>query len=194
MSRGSFPLPRATEEGGRVRRLLITATICAAALLPACRTVREAFQPPPQGRPTGREGWLVYGVGDLRIEAPSTWRPHGTAERLELESQDGSGRLEVRRVDDRWDGEAACLAAVEARLAASEERLDRPRRHPTTVAGRRAVVLEADQGGRGHGWAWGICDGGTQYRIFLSGSTPLSRDVLEEYRTLLASARIGGEA
>ena len=162
--------------------------------LSACRTVREAFAPPPQGQPTGREGWSAYTVGDLRIEAPAAWRPHGTAERLELESPDGSARLQVRRAEDRLAGEKACLAAAEEALSASEANLSRPRLHPTTVAGRRAMVLEADQGDRGHGWAWAVCDGGVQYRIFLSGASPLSKDVLEAYRTLLATARIGGEA
>jgi hypothetical protein len=33
-----------------------------------------------------------------------------------------------------------------------------------------------------------------QYRIFLSGGTPLPKDVLEVYRNLLSSVRIGGEA
>ena len=189
----SSPLPR--DAGERVRARGRLAALAAAALsLSACRTVREAFAPPPRGQPTGRAGWLAYTVGDLRLEAPAAWQPHGTPERLELEAPDGSARLEVRRAGERLADEKACLAAAEEALAASQAGLSRPRQHPTTVAGRRAMVLEADQGDRGHGWAWGVCDGGVQYRIFLSGASPLSRDVLEAYRTLLATARIGGEA
>ncbi len=169
----------------------VAAALAAAVALAGCRTL---FQPPPQGKPTGREGWLAYTVGELRVEAPAAWRPSGDAERLELEAPDGTGRLQIRRAEQRYEGEAQCLAAVEDSLAQSAERLSRPRKHPTTVAGRRAFVLEADQGERGHGWAWGVCDGGILYRLFLSGGTPLSRDVLEAYRTLLASARLGGEA
>ncbi len=173
------------------RALAAAAGLAALVAAAGCRTL---FQPPPQGRPTGREGWLAYSVGDLRIEAPASWRPSGDAERLELEAPDGTGRLQATRAEQRYAGEAQCLSAVEEMLAQSAERLARPRKHPTTVAGRRAFVLEADQGDRGHGWAWGVCDGGTLYRLFLSGGTPLSREVLEAYRTLLASARIGGVA
>jgi hypothetical protein len=169
----------------------LAAAVLAALALSGCRAM---FQPPPQGRPTGREGWLQYAVGDLRVEAPASWRPSGDAERLDLEAPDGTGRLQIRRAEQRWAGEAQCLAAAEDALAQGAGRLSRPRQHPTTVAGRRAIVLEADQGEQGHGWAWGVCDGGTMYRLFLSGGTPLSREVLEAYRTLLATARIGGEA
>ncbi len=190
---GSSHRPR--EAGARARaRAWVVAALIGLVALSACRTVREAFQPPPKGTPTGREGWLAYDVGGLRIEAPAAWQPHGTTARHELEAPDGSGRLDVRRVDERWPTADACLAAGDQSLAASAERLSRPRRHATTVAGRRALVLEGDQGDQGHGWAWVVCDGGVQYRIFLSGGAPLSKDVLEAYRTLLATARIGGEA
>jgi hypothetical protein len=39
-----------------------------------------------------------------------------------------------------------------------------------------------------------VCDGGTQYRVFFAGKSPLPAAIVEAYRTLVASARIGGEA
>lgn len=175
------------------RRTTTRAAGVALAIALAASGCRTMFQPPPQGSPTGRAGWLAYAVGDLRVEAPAAWRASGDPERLDLEAPDGSGRLQVRRVEQRYADETQCLAAVEQELDRSAEGLSRARTHPTTVGGRRAWVLEADQGG-GHGWAWGICDGGTMYRAFLSGGAPLSKDVLDAYRTFLSSARFGGVA
>jgi hypothetical protein len=65
------------------------------------------------------------------------------------------------------------------------------RRHPSTFAGRKAVAQEADHGGW-HGWAWATCDRGEQYRVFLSGRTPVSRETIEVQRRLVATARLEG--
>ena len=62
-----------------------------------------------------------------------------------------------------------------------------------TDAGVPADTLEADEGGW-HVWAYAACDGGMQYRIFFTAATPAAPDHLEAQRTLVASARIGGEA
>jgi hypothetical protein len=173
---------------------LRVSTIALVFSLSACATLRSAFAPAPQGTPSGREGWLVYAAGDLRFEAPAAWNPSGDALRITLEAPDGTGRLEARQMEDRYPSADACLQSAEQTLKRNAGQLQRVRLHPTTVAGRRGVVLEADRGDQGHGWAWGVCDGGVQYRIFLSGGTPLQKDVLEVYRTLLSSVRIGGEA
>ncbi len=176
---------------GKALRVFAIAVVLA---LSACATLRNVFSPAPQGMPSGREGWLVYTAGDLRFEAPAAWSPSGDAVRITLEAPDGTGRLEARQMEDRYPTAEACLQSAEQTLRHNAEQLQRVRLHPTTVAGRRGVVLEADRGDQGHGWAWGVCDGGVQYRIFLSGGTPLPKDVLEVYRTLLSSVRIGGEA
>ncbi len=65
------------------------------------------------------------------------------------------------------------------------------RRHLTSLAGRRAVAQEADRGGW-HGWAWAVCDGGRQYRLFFTGVSPVSGEALAALTALQASARIGG--
>jgi hypothetical protein len=190
--------PRGGRAGGRGqrarRKALRTAAIALALSLSACAMLREALSPAPQGKPSGRDGWLVYSAGDLRFEAPAGWHPSGDAQRITLEAPDGTGRLEARQVEDRFPSADTCLQSAEQTLRRNSEQLQRVRLHPTTVAGRRGVVMEADRGDQGHGWAWGVCDGGVQYRLFLSGGTPLSKDVLEVYRTLLSTVRIGGEA
>ena len=71
--------------------------------------------------------------------------------------------------------------------------MQRVRRHATTFGGARAQTLEGDSGGW-HVWAWAACDGGSQYRIFLTARTPAPAQVVEAYRALTASARIGGQA
>ena len=185
--------PRAERAGG-ARAVARAAVLALALAVAGCASMRGALAPSPVGMPSGRDGWLVYTAGDLRFEAPAAWRSSGDPRHVSLEAPDGSGRLEVREVEERFATNAACLGAAEDTLRRNAEQLQRARLHPTTVAGRRGVVLEADQGSAGHGWAWGICDGTVQYRLFLSGSTPLSKEVLEAYRALLASARIGGEA
>jgi hypothetical protein len=38
------------------------------------------------------------------------------------------------------------------------------------------------------------CDGGVQYRVFFTAATPAQAEALEAWRTLVQTARIGGEA
>ncbi len=172
------------------RRRAVRGALAAAALAAAgCAGLR----PPPQGKPSGRAGWLVYQVEALRFEAPAGWRPGGTPEKLTLTAPDDGARVQAWRVEGTFASEADCLARAEEALKGSEQGLERVRRHQTTLAGRRAVVQEADAGGW-HGWAEAVCDGPVQYRIFFTGRSPLGPEVLEAYRTLTASARIGGEA
>jgi hypothetical protein len=171
------------------RRALLLAALAA---LSGCAGIREALAPPPAGAPSGRPGWLVYTVGSLRFEAPEGWRASGGPRHLTLEAPDGGARLEVSTPDAPFVGEPACLADAEAQLRRGET-MQRVRRHATTFGGARAQTLEGDAGGW-HVWAWAACDGGSQYRIFLTARSPAPAQVVEAYRALTASARIGGQA
>jgi len=162
--------------------------VAAAAALASCAILR-----PPEGRPSERAGWLVYRVGALGFEAPEGWSASGGATRVSLEAPDGNARLVVSVVEERFPDQRTCLAAAEEELRRGEGELSRVRRYPSTLAGRRAWAQEADQG-PWHGWAYGLCDGGVQYRIFLAGRTPAAPEVLEVQRALVERARVGGEA
>jgi hypothetical protein len=158
------------------------------ATLAGCRAAR-----PVEGRPAARAGWMVYGLRELRFEAPAAWRATGDERRVSLEAPGGEARLELSVPEGAFPDERACLAAAEERLAERQAKLERARRHPSRFAGRSAQTLEADQGGW-HVWAVAACDGGAQYRVFFTAATPASPEALEVWKTLLASARIGGEA
>jgi hypothetical protein len=172
-----------------------TARMVAFALLAAggCAHVRDAFAPAPEGKPSGREGWLVYQLRDLRFEAPAGWRASGGERRVAFEAPGGNARLELTYPEPDFRDERACLAGAEEKLRSQEGALERARRHPTRFAGRPAQTLEADRGGW-HVWAWAACDGGVQYRVFFTAATPAPQEAIEAYRALVASARIGGEA
>jgi hypothetical protein len=171
---------------GRAPAPHLAAALCAALL--ACAGAR-----PVQGRPSGREGWLAYEVQGLRFGAPAGWRADGDDRRVKLEAPDGRARLEVSVPESNLADERACLAAAEERLAQRQGALERARRHPTRLGGRSAQALEGDQGGW-HVWAIAACDGGRQYRVFFTAATPASAEALETWRTLMSSARLGGEA
>lgn len=160
--------------------------------LSGCASLREAFQPAPEGRPSGRDGWLVYTVGSLSLEAPAAWRASGGTRHLKLEAPDGGARLEVSTPAAPFQSEAACLADAELVMKRGEG-MERVRRHPTKFAGVRALTLEGDAGGW-HVWAWAACDGGTAYQVFFTSRSPSPPEVLDAFRTLVSSARLGGEA
>jgi len=170
-------------------RLLVLAALA----LAGCATIRDALAPAPVGKPSGRDGWLVYELRALRFEGPATWRPSGGERRVALEAPDGKARLELSYPEPDFTDEKACLAAAEEKLRQQAASFERARRHATRFGGRPAQTLEGDQGGW-HVWAFAACDGGVQYRVFFTAATPAPADALEAYRSLLASARIGGEA
>jgi hypothetical protein len=174
-----------------MRRILALAS--AAVALAGCATLRDLVSAPPRGEPSGRPGWLVYDVGGLRFEAPESWRASGGDGRVKLEAPDGGARLEASIAEERFADEKTCIADAEDELRRGEAGLERVRRHPTTFAGKPGISQEADASGW-HGWAYGICDGGVQYRIFFAGRSPLPPEVVEVYRTLVKTARVGGEA
>lgn len=160
--------------------------------LTGCAAMRDALAPAPEGRPSGREGWLVYELRDLRFQASAAWRPAGGERRVALEAADGRARLEVSLPERESVDEKACLAEADRKLRHQAGAFERVRRHPTRFAGRAAQTLEGDQRGW-HVWAYAVCDGGVQYRVFFAASSPMSPEALEAYRALVESARIGGE-
>jgi hypothetical protein len=178
-------IPRSTEPR--------TAALSLAALwlaLAACAGVHEA--PAPSGQPSGREGWVIYTLNALRFEAPAAWSPSGGPRHVKLEAPGGGARLEVSTPEAAFADAAACLADAEQVMKRAET-MQRVRRHPTTFGGARGLALEGDSAGW-HVWAWAACDGGVQYQLFLTARSPAPPEVTEVYRTLTASARIGGQA
>jgi hypothetical protein len=157
-----------------------------------CGALKTMVSPPPEGAPGSRPGLLAWTVGGLRFEAPAGWTASGEAHRLVLDAG-GAARLEAWVVEERFGDAAACLAAAEESLARGEAQLTRVRRHATTLAGKPALVQEADAGGW-HGWAYAACQGGTQHRLFFTGRSPIAADLLEAWRGVVGSARLGGGA
>jgi hypothetical protein len=173
---------------GPLRRLALAAPL---ALL-ACAGVRESLAPPPEGAPTGRDGWLRFTVGQLRFDAPAGWARSGGPRHLKLERPDGLARLEVSTPDAAFADTAACMADAEAMMKHGDA-MQRVRRHPTRFAGLRALGLEGDQNGW-QVWAWAACDGGVEYQVFLTARTPAPSEVVDVFRALTQSARVGGNA
>jgi hypothetical protein len=141
-----------------MRRALLAATTMMIALT-GCATLRDALGPAPVGKPSGREGWLVYTLRDLRFEGRATWKASGGERRVALEQPEGKARLEVTHRASEFADEKACLADADERLRQQATSFERSRKHPTRFAGRAAQALEGDQGGW-HVWAVAGCDGG----------------------------------
>jgi hypothetical protein len=167
-----------------VRRSPIRLAALAALLAGACARVGPVSRPTPDG------GGLVYSVADLQFQAPADWRADGTPRQVKLVSPSGDALLEVRASTVAGPS-AACLSDAEEVLARGAASLEGVRRHPSTFAGKKAVAQEADQGGW-HGWAWAVCDRGEQYRVWLAGRAPVSRETIDVQRRLVATARLGG--
>lgn len=158
----------------------------------ACTLVHErARESGPQARPAGDEGMLLYTVGRLTFEAPAGWQARGDPRHVLLVSPGEDARIDAQVAERTFKDDAECLAQAEQSLARGGARLTGVRRHPTTVAGRKAVVQEADQD-RWHGWAWALCDGGEQYRLFFTGVSPLAEPSLRAMRLLSSSAVLAG--
>jgi hypothetical protein len=154
----------------------------------ACGLVQERAQEQgPQSRPAGDEGMLMFTVGRLSFEAPASWPARGDPRRVLLLSPANDARIDAQVTDRTFRSDAECLAQAEDSLAQGSAKLTNVRRHATTLAGRKAVVQEADQG-PWHGWAWAMCDGGEQYRIFFTGRSPLGEESLRASRLLSSSA------
>jgi hypothetical protein len=160
----------------------------ACGLVSACGLVHERAQEQgPISRPAGDEGMLMFTVGRLSFEAPADWPARGDPRRVLLLSPENDGRIDAQVTDRLFKDDAECLAQAEDQLARGSGRLTNVRRHATSFAGRKALVQEADQDGW-HGWAWAMCDGGEQYRVFFTGRSPLSEELLRASRLLPSSA------
>jgi hypothetical protein len=132
---------------------------------------------------------LLYTVGRLTFEAPAGWRARGDARRVVLVSPADDARIDAQVSDRTFPDDRSCLAHAEDALARGQAKLTNVRRHPTTLAARRALVQEADQNGW-HGWAWAVCDRGEQYRVFFTGRSPLNPESVRASRLLGSSAVI----
>jgi hypothetical protein len=170
------------------RSRAVTAALIAAAL---CSCISPGLAGRPASRPSGDEGMVIYSVGRLAFEAPAQWDARGDGRRIVVQPTDERAVLDVRQLERTFRGEAACLREAEDALARGSSEFRNVRRHSTTFAGRRAVTQEADQG-PWHGWAYAVCDGGVQYRVFFSGRSPLPDEDVEAWRMLVASAQLGG--
>lgn len=182
--------PRRSHPPGRTVRSWAGPFALALLLLGAagCAGLRSLVAPAPEGVPSTRAGWMGWSVGALRFETPAGWVPSGEERRLGLDAG-GAARLEAWVVEERFPDSKACLAAAEESLARGEAKLSRVRRHATTLAGRPALMQEADSGGW-HGWAYAVCQGGEQHRLFFSGRSPIPSDLLEAWRDVVASTRL----
>ncbi len=145
----------------------------------------------PASRPGGDEGMVIYSVGRLSFEAPADWEARGDGRHIEVRPADGRAVLDVKLSERAFGGEGACLRDAEDALARGSAGFFNVRRHSTTFAGRRAVTQEADQGSW-HAWAYALCDGGAQYRVFFTGRSPLPEEDVTAWRMLVASAQMGG--
>jgi len=173
------------------RSLALAAAVLAALTASGCASVRRALEGPPSPEPTAREGWVAYRVADLRVEAPAAWRASGDSRALTLDEPGEKGRLVVSVAETPFEDVKACLAAAEASLEKGAAGLERVRRFPSKLAGRPAVAQEADQGAW-HGWAWAVCDGGIQYRIFFTAVSTAPAEVMEVHKALLGARLVGG--
>ncbi len=152
-----------------------------------CTLVHELAHGAPQSRPSGDEGMLVYTVGRLSFVAPEGWQARGDPRHVLLVSPTDDARIDAQVMERTFPDDARCLADAEQALVRGSAKLTKVRRHPSTLAGRKALAQEADQG-RWHGWAWAVCDGGEQYRLFFTGLSPLKEENVRAVRLLASRA------
>jgi hypothetical protein len=166
----------------RVLVLSLSVGVCSCAIVH-----QRAQDSAPQSGPAGDEGMLLYTVGRLSFEAPAGWQARGDARKVVLTSPGDDGRIDAQVSDAKFPNDKACLAQAREALSRGESKLTNVRRHPTTLAGREAVVQEADSAGW-HGWAWAVCSGGEQYRISFNGRSPLNPEAMRASRLITSSA------
>ena len=165
-----------------VRPLILAASLVA---LTACAGLRG-----PESSAGSTPGTTRYAVEGLSFEIPSAWRAGGSPRAVQLKHPEELAVLDVNQNQQRFADEKACLENGKAALARGDKSLRNVRRFPSSFGGRPAIAQEADQGGW-HGWGWAVCDGGTQYRVFFSGRSPVAREVIDAWRVFTKSARVG---
>lgn len=156
--------------------------------LSGCAEVVRVRTSAPVSRPDA-PGVTLYTVGRLSFQVPASWTATGDARRVSAVHPGNQGRLDVQLADRTFRDEAECLEQAEEVLQRGAADATGVRRHPTTFAGRKGISLEGDQGAW-HGWAWGVCDGATQYRVSFFGAAPVREDVLAAWTALTRSARL----
>jgi len=142
-------------------------------------------------RPAERAGWRVHTVGALSFEAPADWEASADGRRLALVLPDGTARVEAWVGPRRGADARACLAEAQAALQERDAGLERVQRHPSTLGGQPALVQEADQGAS-HGWALVACAGTAPHWLTFIGRSPVSQLLLEDWRAVVQTARLGG--
>lgn len=145
----------------------------------------------PESRPSDRAGWRIYSVGAISFEAPSDWEASGDGRKVTLVPPEGSAQLEAWVAGERGGDRKACLAAGEAALKDRDPGLARVQRHPSMLGGQPAIQQEADQGSN-HGWAYVVCAGKAQHWLTFTGRSPVSQRLLEDWRAVVQSSRLGG--
>jgi hypothetical protein len=179
-----------------VRRELQTALPLALALalvfFAGCKTVEPAVVVPPPPSEEMATGDRVYRVDRLRFQVPGEWEARGGPRLVALEAPDQSAQLQVESIDSRAANEDECLAHAEAALERGASGLTNVRRHQTSLGGRRALTQEADMPNAWHGWAYALCDGPTEYRLFFAGKTPLPPPAMDTFQKWIASVRLEG--
>jgi hypothetical protein len=168
-------------------RLLALAALAAAGCGPLFHQRVTGDEVPSS--PGSSPGTLAYTVGRMRFEAPAAWPARGDARRVTAVHPEERGRLEVQVAAQEYRDEAECLARAAETLQRGATTATNVRQHPTTFAGRKGLALEGDQG-PWHGWAWAVCDGGTQYRLAFFGLSPPPEDVMAAWTGLTRSARL----
>jgi hypothetical protein len=164
--------------------------VVAGMVLASCSLFHErAREAEPTSRPAGDEGMALYTVGRLTFEAPADWQARGDARHLLLVSPANDGRIDAQLARATFPDDAKCLADAEQALVKGSAALTNVRRHPSSLAGRKALFQEADQR-EWHGWAWALCDRGEQYRIFFTGRSPVDDAKLRAFRLLSSSATL----
>lgn len=161
----------------------------AAALLLAATACGLAARGRPQSSPGTAQGSTLYTVGRLSFEAPAAWEASGDARHVLLVSPERDARVEAAEVARAFPDDASCMAAADEALRRGRARLVNVRRHTSSLAGRRAIFQEADQE-RWHGWAWVLCDGGQQYRLFVSGVAPVREGIVRAMQRASSSAAL----
>jgi hypothetical protein len=145
----------------------------------------------PESRPSERAGWRVYSVGEISFEAPSAWEASGDGRKVTLLPPEGRAKLEAWAAGARGADRRSCLAEGESAMKSRDAGMVRVQRHPSTLAGQPALVQEADQGSS-HGWAYVVCAGPAQHWLTFTGWSPVSPQLLEAWRGVVQTSRLGG--
>jgi hypothetical protein len=157
----------------------VAATLLAAAALAGCAGLGDG----PRVSSGGTSNQLIYSVGGMSFPAPAAWQARGDPRKVRVEAPDGAARIEAEWVKARFADQQECLDQASRSLERGSGGLQNVRRHTTTLDRKTGVAQEAEARGW-HGWAWAVCDGTTQYRLFFTGRSPLTKEAFAAYKEL----------